>query len=196
MTANEDMMDGKARYFAPEVGVVIDNADPDGLYRVRARIPGIIEKTAWAYPVGTQGGGSKGRGAWTVPDVGADVVIMFIGGDVEHPVYMTAWWGIRPEGTEMPTETAAVDVTEAYKVQTIHESSRVKIWVDERPGKEQIAIQDKTIEENFIQIDLSSGIVQISALGGLLLNSVGVINIDGLQVNINGRQVLPDSKGI
>src|ERR1700712_1760831 len=135
-SSNEDIADGKVRYFAIEHGKVIDNVDPQGLYRVRIKIHGIVEKSQWAWPVGTMGGGSKGRGAWVVPDIGADVVVQFLGGDVERPVYQTAWWGKLKDGTEeLPTEAAGLSPEDTAKVQTIHESSRLKIWVDEREGK-------------------------------------------------------------
>lgn len=196
MTANEDLMDGKPRYFAPEHGVVTDNADPLGLYRVKLRVPGIIEETEWALPFGTQGGGSKGRGAWVVPDVGADVVVQFLGGDVERPIYQCGWWGIPDAGTEMPTEAAAVDPADAHKVQTIHESSKLKVWVDERPGKEQLGIQNKDDENTFIQIDLANGTITLQATAALILKSYGLVKIEGIQVYISDRIVTPDSKPI
>jgi uncharacterized protein involved in type VI secretion and phage assembly len=195
-TANEAIQSGRPYYGAPEHGKVIDNADPDGLHRVKIRIPGIMDETQWAFPMGTQGGGSKGRGGWTVPDVGADVLVMFIGGDYERPVYTTGWWGIPAAGTEMPTEAAAVPKTDAHKIQTIHESSRLKVWVDERNGKEQLGIQDKSDEDTYMQIDMSQGSITISATSGVIIKCLGLVEIDAAQINIGGRLVLPDSKPI
>ena len=195
-TVNEAIQSGRVYYGAPEHGKVIDNKDPDGLYRVKVRIPGIMDETDWAFPIGTQGGGSKGRGAWTVPDVGADVIVMFLGGDYQRPLYMTGWWGMPTAGTEMPTETAAAPKEDAHKIQTIHESSRLKVWVDEREGKEQLGIQDKNDPDTFMQIDMSQGSITISATSAVVIKCLGLVEIDGAQVNIAGRLVLPDSKPI
>lgn len=195
-SAHEDLMDGKPRYWGAQAGFVVDREDPEGLHRIRVEIPGLIDKTAWALPFGGPGSGSAQRGAWVVPDKGALVVVFFIGGDVERPIYTGGWWGTPDAGSEMPTEAKAVSPAEAFNISTIHETSRFKIWVDERAGKEQLAIQDKTVEDVFLQFDLTSGTITISAAAALILKAQGLVNIEGAQVTVNGRLVLPDSKGI
>ncbi len=196
MTAIEDHLEGKHRYYAPEIGVVIDNVDPEGLHRVRVAIPGLIEISAWAYPIGAPGGGSAQRGGWTVPAIGATVVVQFVGGDVERPLYSGGWWG-KPKGTtEIGTEAAAVPPREAHLVQTISETRRMRIWVDERDGKQQLSIADKELPELFIQVDLESGAVNISSLAAITIKSLGLVQIEGTTVTIQGRVVMPDSKPI
>lgn len=195
-SANEDLQDGKVRYFAPEKGTVVDNADPEGLYRCRIEVPGIIEKTDWAYPIGTNGGGSKGRGSWVVPEIGALVVVMFIGGDVEHPVYMGGWWKLPDEGPELPTEAQAVGPEDAYKIQTIMETKKLKVWVDEREGKEQFGIQDKDDDTTFLQFNFVNGVVTISGSTGVIIQSDGVVKITGSQVIILDKPVVPNGAPI
>src|SRR5215831_13124728 len=71
------------RYTALYIGHVVDRADPEGLGRVRVRIPGLVEPaSAWAYPLGTLGGGSDRRGFFCVPEQGAEVGVLFCQGDV------------------------------------------------------------------------------------------------------------------
>lgn len=195
-TANANIQAGIAYFGAPEHAVVTDNADPLGLHRVRVRIPGMAEDSPWAFPVGTQGGGSPQRGAWTSPKVGADVVVMFLGGDFDRPVYWCAWWGIPEAGTEVPTEVAAVPNAEAHLIQTIHESDRVKVWVDERAGKEQIAIADKGDPDTYLQIDMTQGSITISATASVIIKCLGLVRIEGAQVTIQDRVVNPDVKAI
>jgi len=67
-------------YSANYRAVVVDNADPKGLSRVRLKIPQILGDgtTGWAYPVGIG----------TVPNVGSPVWATFEGGDISFPVYM------------------------------------------------------------------------------------------------------------
>lgn len=195
-SAAEDIQDGQPRYYAPEHGKVVDNVDPEGLSRVRIRVPGIVELTDWANPMGTMGGGAAQRGAWRVPDIGSDVVVFFLGGDVERPVYTGGWWGTPPaaEGKrEVPTEVEAVPLEEAHLVSSIYEGKRLKVWVDERDGKQQLGIQDKQdagADGTFIQVDMESGSITIQAGGaGLILKSIGMVQIVGAQVTINDRLV-------
>lgn len=196
MSANEDLMAGRVRYFAPEMGVVTDVVDEKGLYRIRAEVPGIIAKTAWAWPIGTMGGGSPQRGAMTMPVVGSDVVIFFVGGDVERPLWMAAHWGEPKAGSEMPTEAKAVPPQERHLISTIHESSRVKVWVDEREGKEQLVIQDKLVEEVMVQVNLANGAIVLSSLSALTLKTLGQLRIEALQIQLNEHLVMPGDKPI
>ncbi|MCA2977361.1 MAG: hypothetical protein INH37_03670, partial [Myxococcaceae bacterium] len=56
------------------VGYVTDRNDDAQLGRVRVCIPGVIEpESAWAWPLGTVGGGSKDRGIFAVPEKFAEV---------------------------------------------------------------------------------------------------------------------------
>lgn len=194
-STNEAIQNGEHHYAACEKGFVIDNADPEGLYRVKLQIPGIIEETDWAWPFGGPGGGSKGRGGWVVPDVGALVLVMFVGGDVEHPVYTGGWWGTddgKGGGPEMPTEAQAVPIAGVYQVQTIFEGKNLKIWVDERDGKEQLGIQDKNDDTTFLQINFTNGVITFSGSTGIIIKSDGIVQIEGSQVTVAGKQALPN----
>ena len=66
------------RYTALYIGEVVDRDDPEGLGRVRLRIPGLVDPaSSWAFPLGTVGGGSDRRGFFSVPEKGAEVGVLF-----------------------------------------------------------------------------------------------------------------------
>lgn len=68
------------------VGYVTTRDDPEQLGRVRVCIPGVLEpESAWAWPLGTLGGGSRNRGFFAVPEQGAEVAVFFNQGDVDAP---------------------------------------------------------------------------------------------------------------
>src|SRR6185503_13488238 len=87
---NDDFDAPDQRLLGLHVGHVVDRADPLKLGRVRIRIPGLIQAaSAWAFPLGTLGGGSDRRGFFAVPEDGAEVGVLFQEGDVERPYYLS-----------------------------------------------------------------------------------------------------------
>lgn len=181
-------------FFAPQHGTVVDNADPDGLHRVRIRVPGLIEKTWWAFPL-TAGGGSAQRGGHIAPAIGADVVVWFINGDPEFPVYSCAWWGIPAAGSEMP-DTAKEVGAQAHLVQSMQLfGGRLRFTVDERNDRLILAIEDSVTGDN-VTWDMKNAAIRLKVTAALLIKVVGMLNVEALQINLNGRKVLPDSKGI
>ena len=193
MTPEENA--GQVKYYALEAGVVIDRKDPRGLHRIRARIPGLIDKTAWAFPL-TNGGGSPQRGGHIVPALGADVAIQFIGGDVEFPVYQAAWWGERLDtGSEAPKTIKEASAEEAADIQELQLfDGRLIITADERPranGKGQLLVIEDTKSGDNITFDLARNGIRIKASYAIQLVCDGQISIDALTVQINGRTVRP-----
>jgi hypothetical protein len=71
------------QYFGPYRGQVTNNVDPDGLMRIKARVPDVLGEleTNWALPCVPPGFGS-------VPDVGTSVWIEFEAGDPTYPIWM------------------------------------------------------------------------------------------------------------
>lgn len=85
-------------------GLVAHNDDPDGLGRLRVRVPSVFGAdavTGWAWPCAPFGG-AGGQGWWTVPEVGAGIWVEFEEGDLDFPVWVGTYWS-RPGGTsEVP----------------------------------------------------------------------------------------------
>lgn len=190
----EDFQAGNVRYYGPLHGVVIDNADPDGLHRIRAQVPGITDETRWAWPR-TSGGGSPQRGGHIVPHVGADVIIEFIGGDPNGKVlYSAAWWGVPDAGSEMPDDVRNVPATEAANVQSL-QFDRLRFTVNENEGKRSFTIVDSRTGDALVW-DLERGVIMLSATSGIILKADGIIRIEATQVTVNDRPVLVDTRPI
>ncbi len=190
----EDLQAGRVRYYGPQHGVVVDNVDPEGLHRVRARVDGIIDITKWAWPR-TAGGGSAQRGGHIVPDIGADVVVEFVGGDPDGKVlYEGAWWGKPTAGSEMPDDVKDVTPAEAAKIQSL-QVDRIRFTINENEGKKSFSIVD-SLTGDAIVWDLEKGMIQISATTAIILKTDGLIRIEGTQITINDRNVDVDTKGI
>lgn len=122
------------------IGTVADRNDPEGLGRVRLLIPGIFQvPSPWALPLGTSGGGSAQRGFFSVPEVGADVGVLFAMGDYERPYYLGANWS----KSELPTPLSGLSTADVPNVRVI-ESKHHLVWLDDRSGSEKIVIRSKS----------------------------------------------------
>lgn len=195
---------GDARFFGMYEGIVFDRADPTLSGRVRVTIPGLMDNpaTAWAYPIGSPGGGSKGSGMKWIPKVGAMVVVWFKLGDPDKPRYLCGSWGSRTkDGNETPgdgkkttqniatgaTTTEVLSPADAADVHTF-ETNDFRVYVDERQGKRGLILQHK-LTLDFIEYDGESYGWIIKGTSGLVIDVDGLIDIKGAQVQIQGRMV-------
>lgn len=190
--------DPDPRWVAEYDGVCVDNKDPLLIGRIRFRIPGLIDPmSAWAFPIGMPGGGGSGFGIYHPPKIGAEVACFFKQGDPDRPRYMAGPWGA-PDGPDSPTflHTFLKDVTkEEADFIAGWEVDRYQIIMDSRPGKETLIIRDKNSPDTeegageFLEIDSVNNGITISGTTAVLIKSKGVVNIQALQVQINGRIV-------
>ena len=187
--------DGELRLDGLHVGEVVDREDPEGLGRVRVRIPGLVEPaSAWAWPLGTVGGGSDRRGFFSVPEKGAEVGVLFHQGDVDHPHYLCGHWG-KPDGqAEVPEPARGLSKADAPRVRAL-ETERFLLWFDDREGKEALVVKDKKSGDQ-IEFDGKGMGITVKATSALMLKADGMVSIDAAVVQINGRLVMPGTKPI
>lgn len=191
------------QFLAVYDGVVMDRDDPMKVGRVRVRVPGLIAAPGvWALPIGMPGGGSETKGFFFVPEVGAEVAVFFKQGDVDHPRYLAGTWG-RPNGNpEIPSAALTAEDGTTYgkdKIPNVSviETRRYEIVIDDNEGHERLAIRDKgSPDEDIIEIDSVNHGVRIKGTVAVRIESTGVVNIEGLQVLINGRVVRESSDPI
>jgi len=99
----QDSLD--ATRYGLHYGVVVQNKDPDGLSRIKVRLPwldhGDTDQTHWAQ-LQTPMEGDK-FGWYTLPDVEDAVVVMFVAGDSAQPVVLGGVWS-KPDNSPEPNE--------------------------------------------------------------------------------------------
>lgn len=190
-----DVESHELRHHGLYIGQVVDRADPEQLGRVRVRIPGLVEPaSAWAFPLGTVGGGSDGRGFFAVPEVGAECGVLFHQGDVDHPYYLCGHWGKPGGASEIPSPVREARGGDAPKVRAF-ETRRFVLVFDDRDGQEGLRIADK-LSGDQIEFDGAAMGMTIKATSALLLQADGLVSIEGTTVVINGRLVLPTGGSI
>lgn len=92
--------DDTHRIYGVTVGIVTDNEDPEKLGRVKLKLPdrlGNLE-TDWARVATIMGGNSMG--AFFLPDVNDEVLVMFREGDIREPYVIGSLWNSKEKPPE------------------------------------------------------------------------------------------------
>lgn len=204
------------RYFGKYRGLVVDNADPEQLGRLRLHVPSLIEDctTDWAAPC-LPYGGSSDAGFFFVPDVGAKVWVEFEEGNLDLPIWVGSFWS-KPNGaTEIPepaqdmesyaparrvikTATGHVlefsDVAGKELIRLVHKDGAV-VSLDE---KGNVVVANK--EGSLIYLNAEDGEASLVDQNGnsLGMNSAGVTltNQDGTVVDLAGDTVQIIAKSV
>lgn len=89
---------------------VVDNSDPEGLFRLRVQVPQLFGTavTDWAWPMIPIAVGVA------VPNVGDNVWIAFEAGDCARPVWTGIWRNFRPGGAAPDINFGAVVAETTY----------------------------------------------------------------------------------
>ena len=177
-------------YFGVVVGIVTNNQDPDGLGRVKLRLPWLSdeEETHWARVVTPMAGPE--RGMYFLPEVEDEVLVAFEHGATDVPYVLGSLWN----GQDAPPES---NDDGANNMRSIRSRSGHVIRLNDTDGEEKIEIIDKT-ENNSIVIDTSSNAIAITGEGDITLESTdGNVIITGKSIEISSTDadVVIDASG-
>jgi uncharacterized protein involved in type VI secretion and phage assembly len=183
---DDDLSRHDTRHYGMYVGYVTDRKDPDGLGRVRVCVPGLLEPhSAWAWPLGTVGGGSKNRGFFAVPEEGAEVALFFNQGDVDQPYFLSAHWG-KPNGESEVPEEAQKDPPDNHVLAT--ETFRLEL--DETDGARRLKITNKKTDD-YLLFDAEENTITIQGTTAIRIKATGAISLDATHITIGGRVIRP-----
>jgi uncharacterized protein involved in type VI secretion and phage assembly len=171
---------GLDRVYGVVIGVVTNNKDPDGLGRVKVKLPWLTDndESAWARVVAPMAGNA--RGLYLLPEVDDEVLVAFDHGQVEFPYVLGALWN----GKDKPPESN--DDGKNNK-RTLKSRSGHIITLDDTAGSEQIQIVDKS-GKNSIVISTKDNAVTISADKDITIQSNnGKIKLSAKGVEINSQ---------
>ena len=166
---------GRSPMLGLVTGIVIENKDPEGLGRVKVRLPWLSEEsfTTWAR-VATPLAGStldeaEPSGLYLLPDVETEVLVAFAHGSADHAYVLGALWN----GRARPPETNEDDLN---NVQLWRSRSGLEIRLDDTEGEEKVAITDleKTVS---IVLDATEGKISIQADTDISISAKGALNL-------------------
>lgn len=190
------------------VGEVTDNKDPEGLARVRVRLPWQPEgdTSFWARAAMPMAGG--GRGLYFVPEIGDEVLVAAEQGDPSHLYVLGVLWNGKnppPENNDDgKNNTRLLRSRSNHEIRFNDDESSPEIEVKLADGKrlalDQGSITIDDAKQNSITISstdntitikagqklrLEATQIEIRANGTMSLNSSGTLQIKGSVVQIN-----------
>jgi len=173
----------QGRFYGVTVGIVTNNQDPDGLGRVKVKLPWLSEEheSHWARLLTPMAGPE--RGLYCLPEVDDEVLVAFEHGQVEFPYVLGALWN----GQDKPPEQNSDGQNNR---RTLKSRSGHLITLDDTKDQEQIIIRDKT-GKNEIVIDSQNNALSIRVEGDLTIEAKGKISLKSSQgdVAIEGKNL-------
>jgi len=136
------------RFYGKYRGLVVDNADPEQLGRLKLRVPSVLGNdvvTGWAMPCVPYGGDAN-QGFLFIPEKDAGVWVEFEEGDLEFPIWVGTFWS-KPGGNSELPKPNEVDGTEQGSVQDPPTRKIIKtkwhtIQFEDKDDEEMITIKE------------------------------------------------------
>lgn len=181
------------RFYGVYPALVTDIKDPDGVGRVRVRLPWSPDSQgssyeAWARLATLMAGGS--RGTWFIPEVGDEVLLSFEGGDPRRPYVVGALWN----GQDAPPET--MDGSGRNTIKAIHSRNGIVISLEDKDGQETLVLktpggQTITLKDGpgSIALEDSNGNFVKLEPSGITVNASAKVTINAAQVEISAGMV-------
>lgn len=167
------------RYFGVAEGVVTDVDDPGKEGRVKVKFPWFDERmeTEWCRVAQIYAGNAYG--AFFIPEVGDEVLVAFVHGDMRIPIILGGLYN----GKDKPPTFRAEDRNQKMiKTKAGHE-----ITLDDTGGSEKIVIVDKS-GDNSIVIDTAGNALTIACNNGKLTLSgkeIEIVSQAGMTITAN-----------
>lgn len=186
--------------------IVTDNVDPDGKNRLKVQYPwdSDADESYWARVLTFMSGDDFG--AHFVPEIGDEVLVSFLNGNLENPIIMGSLWN---EKKTPPYETTDENNIRAIKSRSGHElvfddtedATNLKL---KSAQEHQVTLDDEnskiTIKDNggnYICLDASANEITIESSMNVKVKGSGDIEIkSGANITIEAEGVLTLSGSI
>jgi len=198
-----------------EIGLVVDNVDPEKLGRVKVSFPqqpGDIQ-SQWIRLASPMAG--SGRGFYAIPEKDDEVLVGYLHGDIRHPVVLGAKWNGQDKApTEADSGMPTPDKTDtggSWSTETFTQGSTDtknndrRFWksrsghllaFDDTSGKETVQIWDKDHNLSIVLDSAKKLITIANTQGDLHVRTKGNLFLEaGQDINIKAGQNLTEETG-
>lgn len=184
MSAESRARSTDQRFYGVAEGIVTDNDDPEKEGRVKVKLPWFDPDMVSEWCRVRQPYAGNGYGMYLVPEVGDEVLVAFIQGDMRLPVVLGGLWN----GKDKPS----VHRTKGKDPKLLRTKKGHEILLDDSDGAEKIVIVEKD-GKNRIVIDTSGNSITIESRDGKLtllgreieIQAQGTLNLKGATINLN-----------
>ena len=181
------------RFYGVYPALVSDIVDPEGLGRVKVRLPWSLDTSGSAYEawarVATLTAG-PGRGSWFIPDVDDEVLVSFEAGDPRRPYVVGALWN----GRDNPPES--MDSAGLNQIKSITTRSGVKVTFDDAEGREALILETPGGQTVVLQDGPASIEVRDSNGNSITMDATGIIVNASSKVTINAGATVDVTAGM
>lgn len=181
--------------YGPMTAIVVDNADPEGLGRVKLKYPWMEGDplSGWARITSPMTGAKQG--ICFIPEIDDEVLVVFANGNINQPYVIGSLWH------EKVTPPAANEDGK-NNLRTIVSRSGLSITLDDTDSASKITISDKD-QKNLISLDVASGTITINAASklsitapdGIELKTDAAFKLTANEVDITGNSKMALSAG-
>lgn len=185
-----------ALLYGSQLARVVSITDPDSLNRVQVRLLGFDafdgqDAPLWARVVAPFAGND--RGAFLMPDVDDEVLVVFPNGDARHPLVIGGLWN---GSATPPAELGA----EGNRFKRIRSKNGVTITLDDRSGQETMTLetpggQSVTLKDGPGSITLqdSNGNSIKLETAGITVQAAAKVKVDAPMVEVSAGMVKVDA---
>jgi phage baseplate assembly protein V len=181
--------DGDSRFFGVAFAIVTNNKDPDGLGRVKVKLPWMAEaaESDWARVMSPMAGPE--RGFYFLPEVDDEVLVAFEHGNPESLYVLGALWNGKDKppvaNSDGKNDVRVVKSRSGHLIRLTDTKDAEKIEIVDRTGKNSIVISSK---DNTLTITSDADLTIKSANGKLTLGGKGVEITSTAAVKVEASQ--------
>jgi len=131
-------------------GFVTDNKDPDNLGRVKVKVPVIDDQKEIGWSRVSTWMGGKDRGSLFIPEVGDEVIIAFLLGDIRSPMVIGSLWNNiekPPEGKNDANDIRKIKTRAGHEIIFDDKSKEGGITVKTSSGQKLVFDEKKNVVE-------------------------------------------------
>lgn len=157
-------------------GIVTDLGDPEGLGRIKVKIPALGIETIWVRYASPHAG--SGHGWITLPEVDDEVLVGYENGNPDLPIALGSLY--------TGTDTLPVTPDDKNEVKVFLTRAGNEIRLTDKDGEEEIKISTKD-GDNQIVLNMKKPSISITSKGDVSLESTGDFSIKGKNVSIESE---------